>query len=243
MIFWLGEKEPIRARRPAPAPLLQLANNCNSEFLALNDPTLFALPHREGFSGMAWLDSPPLTNASFYWTEEPRWLSVSVTDLGATFKRLVTTNLTVWLEAAATPEPNLFLPQVDMHSRLETRSSLRIEGVLAQWRALRPFQLPSWPARPVSATDTDLLTNTVVQLVVDGQGQPRSATLLTSSGSPDADNFALDQARMSRFEPPGGLEPNAAMRASPLSQLCWGRLIFEWHTLPVTNSPTGNPAK
>ena len=56
-----------------------------------------------------------------------------------------------------------------------------------------------------------------------------------------ADNFALDQARISRFEPPGGVDPNAAFRSNPLLGLCWGRLIFDWYTVPATNWPAGAP--
>jgi TonB family protein len=248
MIFWVGEKKPIYPRRPAASPVLQLATNANSEFLALSDPSLLALPHQEGFSGLAWLNPPPLTDAGYHpserersWTEEARWLPLSVEQLGAGFNRIVATNYTLSIEASAVPDPQLLSPSVDSQPALGACSSLRIEGTLAQWRVLKPFELPSWPARVISATDTDLLTNTVVQVVVDAQGRPVSSTLLTSSGSPGADDFALDQARISRFEPPGGVDPNAAFRANPLIGLCWGRLIFDWYTVPATNRPTGAP--
>ncbi len=242
LIFWLGEKQSIHPRRPAPSPLLQVPTNYSAEFLALTDPTLFALPHQQGFSGLAWLLSPLVTNAAYHpnekeksWSEEPRWLRLSPAQLGLAFQRIALTNGTASLELSSAPEPRLFTPAVDT-AAVVASSSFHIDGALGQWRLLRNFALPCWPARRTSATDTDLLTNSVVQLVVDGQGQPVSTTLLTSSGSSDADNFALDAARTARFAPPGGLDPNAPFRANPLPQLCWGRLVFEWCTLPATNA-------
>jgi len=70
---------------------------------------------------------------------------------------------------------------------------------------------------------------------------PRSVTLLSGSGSPEADQHALQQAKTARFEPlsrnPAGPTPD------PATQLSWGRLIFLWHTLPLppTNTPAASP--
>ncbi len=248
LIFWLGEKQPIYPRRPARAPVLQLSTNYNSELLALTDPTLLALPHEQGFSGLAWLKPEPLTNGTYHpsekersWTDDPHWLVLSLDQLGASFDRMIAGNQVVPFEVATIPEAQPLSPPNDAQGVLSAQSSLRIEGALAQWRPLKPFELRSWPARLVSATDTDLLTNSIVQLLIDARGRPVSATLLTSSGLAEADNFALDQARVARFELPGGLDPNAALRANPLLGLCWGKLIFEWYTLPLTNRPAATP--
>src|ERR1039458_8660334 len=42
-----------RIQPAAPAFTLKLAGSASAELLALNDPTLFALPHRQGSDGLA----------------------------------------------------------------------------------------------------------------------------------------------------------------------------------------------
>ena len=71
LIFWLGESGPVRSRPPGPDPTLRLAGGFSAEVLALQDPTLFALPHRQGFSGPAWLKVSPVPNRPSDWSEEP----------------------------------------------------------------------------------------------------------------------------------------------------------------------------
>ena len=111
---------------------------------------------------------------------------------------------------------------------------MRLEGALAQRRLITPLDLHSW-------TNLDILTSSVVQLVVDAEGLPQSVTLLSGSGSRDADQHALDQARLARFEP---LSRNpAAASPDPTAHLNWGRLVFLWHTLPLppSNAPAASP--
>ena len=48
LIFAFGERKPVVSRAVTNVPTLKLADN-PGEWLALNDPTLFALPHRKGF--------------------------------------------------------------------------------------------------------------------------------------------------------------------------------------------------
>src|SRR5438132_740951 len=83
LIFWLSDHSPPRQRAPARAPGIFLAGNASSDRFALDDPTLFALPHREGFSGPAWLNTAPQKSPSFDWSEAPRWLPLSLEQLGA----------------------------------------------------------------------------------------------------------------------------------------------------------------
>ncbi|HEY5912100.1 MAG TPA: hypothetical protein VJA21_15965, partial [Verrucomicrobiae bacterium] len=73
LVVWLGDYEPVRSAPADPAPLLKLSGNNAKEMLALADPTLFALPHREGFSGPAWLSVPSQEIQPFAWTEPPRF--------------------------------------------------------------------------------------------------------------------------------------------------------------------------
>ena len=108
---------------------------------------------------------------------------------------------------------------------------MRITGSLAERALLTPVVLSS-------QTNSDLLTNSVVQMVVDSEGKPVSLTLLSGSGSPNADRQALEQARAARFNSvERGLKPGATAQG-----LAWGQLIFEWNTLPVPPTNASPPA-
>jgi len=60
-----------------------------------------------------------------------------------------------------------------------------------------------------------------------------SATLLTGSGLTEADSYALKLAGTTRWRP----VPRNGGGADFVEQLAWGRMIFQWHTLPL---PTTN---
>src|SRR5437764_1020330 len=92
LIFWLGDYSPIRPRPPAAAPVFHVAGRIPGELLALDDPTLFALPHRQSFSGAAWLRIPSLKFRSFDWSEPTNWLSLPALELGGVLNRFIETN-------------------------------------------------------------------------------------------------------------------------------------------------------
>jgi hypothetical protein len=237
IILWLGERDAVRTRPVAVAPTLSLgpANAGSAELLALLDPTLFALPHRQGFSGEAWLRAPPQPYRPFAWSEPPRWLPLPLEQLGATFNRFTATNQLGDSQGPTPPEPQLLLPESVEPAVFPTHSTLRLAGGLARRRLLKPLELPSWP-------DTDILTNSVVQLVVDAEGQPVFATLLRpGSGCVEADQHALRQARAARFQ--AAANSAAEPATNPLLGLTWGELIFQWHTLPMpqTNAVPPGP--
>ena len=56
LIFIFGARKPITPMVVKGAPKLELTTS-SSEWLMLNDPTLFALPNSEGFAGPAWLEA------------------------------------------------------------------------------------------------------------------------------------------------------------------------------------------
>jgi len=95
---------------------------------------------------------------------------------------------------------------------------------LAARRLLTALDLPSWP-------HSDILTNTVVQVVVDADGDTLSSTPLKSCGLSEADQFALKTAASARFL-------SARKPGQPAVPLSWGKMIFQWHTVPAesTNS-------
>jgi TonB family protein len=230
IIFWLGSKsEPLLVPGTA-GPTIHMAGEEGSELLRLTDPTLFALPHREGFSGAAWLVAPRPEIPPFAWTEPPRWMNLPVQQLGTA---IVSPGATGGIESwpGLTPfEPQLLLPQLADERVFPTRSTLLVAGPL-QLRPLQTrFELPS-------IVHTNILSNSVVQLLVDRAGTPFSVTLLASSGYKEADSNAMDLARRARFEP---LDDGRGQK-SPLEGLTWGEVVFQWHTVPASNGPASKP--
>jgi TonB family protein len=115
-------------------------------------------------------------------------------------------------------------------SSLATRSGLRVEGDLAARQLLTVPELPS-------RTNTDLVGSSVVQVMVDGDGQTISAVLLAGSGDRETDHYALELARHVRFNSLRVNGPDRLMeKAAPLT---WGKLVFDWHTVPPppSNAP------
>jgi hypothetical protein len=231
LIFWLGDRKPIQPRAPSPAPQVRMAASASEPLLAMTDPTLFALPHWQGFSGSAWLEVPTPTSPEFVWSEAPQWLPLAAGQIGAAFRQFVATNLSNPLQAVALFEPGLRLPQLGPAGAdpglPAPVSSVQLTGELAGRKLATSLELRSW-ASP------ELLTNTVLQLLVDAEGKPISITLMSGCGLAEADQNAVQQARALRFAPsrPGQVEAPA----DPLSDLSWGELIFEWRTVPA-NAP------
>jgi hypothetical protein len=199
----------------------------------LDDPTLLALPSLRGFSGPAWLQFPPLEYQAAEWVEPPHWLSLDTNNLSATFSRFIRTNLISPPLIADKPLPPLPRYEPNFPNEpLPSRSRLRLEGDLASRPLLAPLDLPSWP-------HSEMLSNTAVQAAVDAAGFTFSAVLLAGSGLPEADAHALKLASAARFRPllrarraPDGFGP-----------MTWGRLVFQWHTLPppTTNLSSAQP--
>jgi hypothetical protein len=227
LIFAFGERKPATPRTVTNLPELKLATS-SAEWLALNDPTLFAQPNLAGFAGPAWLEPPHVEFHRQEWTEQPRPLSLPVTELGGTFSQFMQTNRFVASQFELKPPTKFITPVALVEPDLAKASTLRVEGDLARRRLLTPMNLPSWPY-------ADVIAPSKVQVLVNEAGNVVSAILLPSDNSLEAlshydtaDHRALELARASRFAPSPGLTI--------------GRFIFDWHTVapPVTNAPTGS---
>jgi hypothetical protein len=233
LTFWLGNPPPVKHFQPSLVPTVHLADARSQDLLAINDPTLFILPHRDNFSGDAWLKIAPRNFSPTNWTEPARPLELPKEQLGAAFVAFMQTNRPPRFqpriessldtgEVVASPLPPLSVP-----------SRMFVEGDLAKLRLLTPLHLPP-QANP------DLLTNTVIRMVVDAQGFPYSAVIWARSGNDDADALALTNfAKRVRFSPPEA----EALRTIPTNKMVSGKLVFEWQTVPppLTNAPSGNP--
>jgi TonB family protein len=234
LIFWLGETSLVRPRPTAPALTLKLAGSASAELLALHDPTLFALPRQKGMPVPTSLRTPRPEFHSFAWPELTNHPHLAIDQLGAAFNGFVETNSFDPLPLTAKLLPELTLPEPPALAISAPRSTLRLEWDQAPRRLLTPLEL-------LAQEYPEILTNSVVQIVVDTEGRPVSATLLSGSGSKAADQQALEEANAARFEP---LSHNSAGAArSPAASLSWGRMIFHWHTLPLplTNAPAVSP--
>jgi hypothetical protein len=221
LLFAFGGRKQIVPRAVTNVPTLNLADN-SSEWLVLNDPTLFALPHQKDFASAVWLPVPAMKPLSFRWTELPRWLLLSTNDLGLAFNQFMQTNRFAGFDLQLKSPVKLSAPGLPAEPALAQTSTLQIQDDLAQRQLLDPINLPSWPYANVIAPSK-------VQLLVNESGNVVSAVLLApDSGFTAADQYdqadqrALELARTARF--------------APSSRLTVGRMIFNWHTVPVTTT-------
>ncbi len=230
LFLWFA-RPPAPTPRPPPAALAIYAPAVQSGQLpAANNPLLLVRPDIHGFSGPAWLQIPPLTNNLEVSNPAPYLLELQSARLGSAITRALSNTLTRRFEVARRPELdnlNYFPPVNDT----APASSLTILGALAG-RALAPPVL-----KPQSADF--ILSNTVVQIVVDAEGNVFTPpVILKSSGSADADAYALDLARSLPFQPlsrvPGQSPPNPFTLAD-------GRLVFRWQTVPKPAPDTAEP--
>jgi hypothetical protein len=228
LLFVFGGRKQIVPRAVTNVPTLKLADD-SSELIALNDPTLFALPHQKDFASAIWLQTAALKQPSFRWTEPPRWLPLSADELGLAFDQFTQTNRFAGFELQLKPPVKLSAPGLPIEPALAQNSTLRVEGELAQRQLPAPINLTNWPYANVIAPSK-------VQVLVDTAGTVVSTVLLPpDSGFAPADQY--DQADQR------ALELARAMRFTPSPHLTIGRMTFNWHTVPppATNSPAVSP--
>lgn len=158
---------------------------------------------------------PVMSPPSFHWTEPPRTLALDASRLGESFGDSIRNNGTSSFQFAALPAPEIAEPDLRIGQLAQSRPfSLRTGGSLT---GRKPINAP----QAGTINSADLLTNTVVQVLVDPKGFVFSPTLLPpGSGSAVVDNKALEMAWTLRFEMP----------ANQTSVWTVGTLIFEWQT-------------
>ncbi|HEV8293673.1 MAG TPA: hypothetical protein VGP94_17190 [Tepidisphaeraceae bacterium] len=178
------------------------------------NPALFALPSRDGFSA-AWLKYPPLEHQLTSSEEPVKWLSIEdvAADFGAAFRDFVKASRPSPLKIADLPLPSPLDTAVPPLP-LPAESFLEVTGDVA----LAPgtsLNLPSWQ-------NTEPLSNSVVRVIVDSSGVPFSHVLLQSCGMPQADKYAMQLLKTLRFQ----INLFKAEPTRPQS----ATLIFHWHT-------------
>jgi hypothetical protein len=228
LLLAFGEKHFEPARTVKNVPHLALAQN-SADRIALDDPTLFALPHANDFAAAIWLRTPTVQPPSFRWTEPPRWLPLNPQNLGAVFSQFMDTNRFAEFQLDFKPPPEFATPVVQLEPAFAEKSTLRFEGDLAKRPLLAMSDLPSWPY-------PDVIAPSRVRVLVNTAGDVVSAVLLPSADVEeaaahysDADRRALELARAARF--------------APATQPTVGLMIFNWRTVapPATSTPAGTP--
>jgi hypothetical protein len=224
LIVVLGERRaPPLAALPFKTGIHLIADAWSLEQLAafsdMSDPSVFALPSLDGFSSAGWLTFKSIPDDFAEAPDEPKWLQLDAEPLGSEFAAYVASNSFAPIRIGDESMPALAGLQPRVSAELEfPKSELRIEGPLARRKLLTRAEWPSWP-------HSDVLTNSVVQVLVDGDGAPLSSALVSGSGLKDADRYALAASKRLRFKP-------LAARDSVTS----GTLHFFWHTLPPTTN-------
>jgi TonB family protein len=181
-------------------------------WLAVVDPTAFALPGPRSFSGAAWREGAEQPAPVAVWGEPDRWLGGSTGWVG----NPLATGLVAAVVVRPTGGHSLPTRTPVEAGRLPLESSSRVElGALLGARGLaEPLDVPS-------LTHSNLLGSTEVQVVVDADGSVFSAVVLQGSGWRVADEQALVLARKARFGPADGSAPGRQ----------WGRMRFRWHVV------------
>ena len=229
VIFELGEKQSPTPRPVANVPHLTLADN-SSKLLALDDPTLFALPHANDFTATVSQQTPVALTPSFRWAELPgELLSPAAENLGAVFTQVMRTNSFAQFTPDFKPSAKLSEPVLPLAQMFSENSTLVVSGDLAQRKLITVENLSSWPL-------TDVIAASKVQLLVDKAGAVVSAVLIP----PDSRAGAAAQ-----YDPANqrALAIARAARFAPSASLTVGQMIFNWRTMapPTTNAPTNLP--
>jgi hypothetical protein len=219
-ILLFGER-PVAALKPPPfgTGIHLVSDPWSMEQLAafseLSDPSAFALPSLKGFSRAGWLTYKPVPDEFAEAPAEPKWLQPDPDALGQILAAYVATNALPPIRIGDESMPRIvgFQPRPSAELEFPT-SELRFAGALARRKLLTPPELPSW-------RHTELLTNSIVRLVVDADGAPVSAALVSGSGLKEADTYALTAAKRLRFRPDRARETITS-----------GTATFRWHTLP-----------
>lgn len=221
LVFIFGTRKDVIPRPVANVPQFQFVNR-SSESIALDDPTLFALPHTNDFGSPVWMKTPAITPPSFSWTEPPRYLPLAgiltSETLGTAFIQFMQTNLPPQVAMNLKPDPQFSVPESSDSPILPQSSTLQITGALANRPLLNHLNLPAQPYN-------DVIPPSKVQALVNASGDVLSVVLLDSSTVDAADQQAMSLARTLRF--------------APAPQITLGTIVFNWHTVPLntTNAP------
>ena len=78
LVVCLADRSPLRVRKPGVAPAFRFSDRATQEWIAVEDPTLFALPHLPGFLGRGLARIPTFRFRPEDWTEPAQYLLLDV---------------------------------------------------------------------------------------------------------------------------------------------------------------------
>lgn len=241
LVMVFSQRSLLPARTDESLTTVKLAPELASSRIAYGlggvpDPTLFALMNRQGFSARTWQDISFLEHSLTDWQEPVRWLAPDATRLGQDFSRNLLAGEVNRPQIDDKPAPQADVPEVVTDIALK-RSVVELSPELRGRSLVSAVQLPP-------QSHSEILTNSIVQVVVNPAGNVLSARLVRGSGWKAADRAALEiasRAQFNRLPPPAGVQGHAwsAMAVTV------GDLIFRWHTLPptATNRISAPPSK
>lgn len=221
LLFWAGNpvKPPVAKGKASRFVLLirELSPRDWEEKVLVNDPMLFSLPDPRGFSGKAWSHTPHPVPPAAEWNEPVRLLKLDERSLAMGVTQFIQTNNGSSPRRIEKPFPKIENFPILPNETSALRSELRVEGVLARRALLSEVSLPLWK-------NSQLLNNTIVEVMVNEDGQVLPGRILARSGVEGADALALEIARKLRFQSkPGGQVKELFSRG-----IEWGKLVFEW---------------
>lgn len=189
-----------------------------SQTFFTSDPLLFPLASQHGYSGAGWMT---VNRPAYEFPEEiepPHWLALHSDDLGRVSPAKPKPELPFQLGQQSTPQTEA-LPVFVTTVVARTNSLVRVDANLRDRAIGIPMKLP---ARP----NADVLSNSVIDIAVNGAGEVVASRLAGSSTSKEADRAALAQAKLLKFHPLNAIGT------------IWGQAIFEWETaeLPEAKS-------
>ena len=223
-LWWLSRNTTAPRPSANPAPLL-LANTNSAgllEALALEDPTAFARPNPNGFSGPS-LRPGTMPHQPHRWQPPEIDIPYPTNLLTGPIDSILKTNLGDSANAFVKPMPKIMVLNVPP-LEMQTASRLEVAGDLAGRNLLSSPKLQTW-------NHTTLLRSTRVQVMVNPGGQVFSVVRLGGSGHAPADAMALALARRAILFAKATNAPAAPL---DLSSFTTGDLIFHWHTNPLT---------
>jgi TonB family protein len=219
-ILWVSEREVVARRDSVPVSGMRLGERRDQVTIA--DPALLALPSGNSFAGEGWRQASDPRYESQPWDEPQRWLAAREAPLGRLFLEARRPEIGRGLTAEK-PVPELARREVGT-VRLAGGTTVELEGGFGGMELMEPVKAPS-------VTHSNILGETVVQVVVHPEGQVLSAIVLKSSGLRSVDGEALGLARRARFRPKrvGDME-GGGVEVELERSLVVGRMIFRWWT-------------